>query len=907
MSTTTKQLDRKLGLVSVFCISMGAMMGSGIFVLPGLAAGITGPKLYLAYLLAGLFAMPAVLSKAELATAMPVAGGTYVYVDRSLGPWMGTITGLGTWFSLSSKIAFALVGLGAYLRFFTDFSALQFSVIVLVCIVAINVLGVSKASGVQIAIVLFCIVCLLLMTAMGLDTVDPALFEPAFPEGAGGILSGAAFVFVSYAGVTKIASIAEEVSNPSRNIPLGMLGAQLTAMALYAGIAWLITGHTPYQNLATDITPITTTANAIFGPTGSLFFAVVAVIALVSMANAGVLATSRKPFAMSRDNILPSAVRSVSERFGTPWLAIVMTGALILCLLLFLPVVKLAKLASGFKIFIFALVNLTVIVLRESGATWYKPTFRSPFYPWLQVLGLLGGVWLLYSLGLVGVMGVASAIAIGSVWYTVYARKRVTRRSVLHHLWGERNVLKATEQLEVDDKVSDRVPTVIVPIFGVEPCAERLILLASSFVETGGGRRRNDQMEVLRLEEVPESMQLRSHIEADEVGNALYAATEATAAQLEADIIFHDVVTHNAKETLHRRAVHHDADWIVMEWPTRRQLHYLVRHPLAWWIDHPPCDLALFLDRGGPYDGNTRDDFKRILVLAEPGPYDSLLVHVADRLASSQDDATITLFMPVATEEDGDRIPQMEDYHEQLIGFSAMPCKSHIERGDDPLEIIARISRGYDLLIIGAPSEPSLRNLFFRTKEVRIGEVAHCSVLKVKAPIHQVHHRFGLRREGPEEQMILAPHIQHAMVLHRLRVEKKNELFTQVGQHVCTEGHSDTAEPVIQALLEREERQNTALRGGVAISAPTVEGLDFAQVMIVTLEQAIDYESSDRAKVDVVLLVLAPSSDRRAQLWLRERMARMAMRTSLLERIRDATDIEGIRNCVLEIAREEEI
>jgi mannitol/fructose-specific phosphotransferase system IIA component (Ntr-type) len=145
------------------------------------------------------------------------------------------------------------------------------------------------------------------------------------------------------------------------------------------------------------------------------------------------------------------------------------------------------------------------------------------------------------------------------------------------------------------------------------------------------------------------------------------------------------------------------------------------------------------------------------------------------------------------------------------------------------------------------------------------------------------------------------------MVLHRLRVEKKNELFTQVGQHVCAKGHSDTAEPVIQALLEREKRQNTAQRGGVAISAPTVEGLDFAQVMIVTLEQAIDYEGSGRAKVDVVLLVLAPSSDRRAQLWLRERMARMAMRTSLLERIRDATDIEGIRNCVLEIAREEEI
>ncbi len=844
--------------------------------------------------------MPAVLSKAELATAMPVAGGTYVYVDRSLGPWMGTITGLGTWFSLSSKIAFALVGLGTYLRFFTDIPPLQFSLGVLSLLVLINVVGVSKASGVQIVIVLFCIVCLLGMAFTGLPSVDPELHQPAFPEGFGGIMSGAAFVFVSYAGVTKIASIAEEVHHPDRNIPLGMLAAQVTAMIMYALTAWIITGHTSYQELGTDITPITTTAAAIFGPRGSFFFAIVAVVALVSMSNAGVLATSRKPFAMSRDNMMPNVVQKVSERFGTPWVAIVMTGLLLTALLLFLPVIKLAKLASGFKIFIFGIVNVAVIVLRESGARWYKPSFRSPFYPWLQVIGIIGGIWLLYSLGLVGVMGVAAAIVIGSMWYFFYARKRVTRRSVLRHLWGEMHVLEATEIAEAEDEVVESHPKVIVPLFGGEPCMERLILLAGTFAQS-------DRMEVLRLEEVPESMQLRSHIDADAVGREICETIEEVGATVESEIVFHDLVTHNAKQALQQRATRTQAEWIVMEWPSRQELRFLVRHPLAWWVDHPPCDLALFLDKGGPFDGNTADDFQRILILAEPGPYDSMLVHVADRLASTQVDARITLFEPVGVDTSDLIMQQHAEYHEQLSSMCASPCTSMIVRGTDPYKTIAEVSQDYDVLILGAPPEQPLKNLFVRAREHKAADASQCSVLKVKAPNHQVHHRFEMRREDTQEQMILSPHIHHAVIASNVEIQRKADLFRYVGNRVVSAGLSTDAREVVDALQERERRQNTALREGVAISAPMVEGLKCTQVVIVTMKRAIDYQSSGRPMVDVLLLVLAPRSDRQMQLWVLERLARMALRSPLLERLREAEDADAIRETVFEIIKEKQI
>jgi mannitol/fructose-specific phosphotransferase system IIA component (Ntr-type) len=315
----------------------------------------------------------------------------------------------------------------------------------------------------------------------------------------------------------------------------------------------------------------------------------------------------------------------------------------------------------------------------------------------------------------------------------------------------------------------------------------------------------------------------------------------------------------------------------------------------------------VFLDRGGPFDGNTADDFQRILVLAEPGPYDSMLVHVADCLAASQDNAHVTLFEPVGTDTSEKVMQQHADYHQQLASMCASPCTSLIVRGTDPSKTIAEVSKDYDVLIIGAPPEQPLKNLFVRSREHKATDVCLCSVLKVKAPNHQVHHRFDLRREDTQDQMILAPHIHHAIVEHKLTMQKKAELFKHVGERMRAANLCRSGEPVVRALIDRERRQNTALREGVAISAPTVESLEFTQVVVVTLQRAIDYESSGKPMVDVLLLVLAPSSDRQTQLWVLERLARMALRTPLLEQLRQAKSADEMRDTILTVAKEYEI
>ena len=728
---------------------------------------IWAPWVAVSFLIAGLLVMPAVLSQAELATSMPVAGGTYVYVDRAMGSWMGIITGLGTWFSLSAKTAFALVGLGGYLVYFTDVPPKTVSLTILVVMVALNLIGASKASLIQKIIVGICLGFLLYFVVAGMQTADPALLSPAFPNGTAGIMAGAAFVYVGYAGVTKICSVAEEIQNPDRNIPLAIFMAQAVVTVLYVVVAWVMAGNVPHTELSTDIAPIASSAMAIGGPDLRFAFCIVAIAALVSMCNADVMAIARFPFAMSRDRILPRLFQRIEPRFGSPAAAVLVTGIILFLLITVLPVDTLAKLASGFLIFIFSVINVAVIVLRESGARWYRPTFRSPLYPWTQIAGILGGIWLLYALGLKPILGVLAVIVVGTAWYFGYARSRVDRTSVIRHLWGEAKALQATERAEEEDQGPNGAKAqVIVPVFGSEPAPSRLVRLAASFVEQG-------RLEVVRLEEVPDQASLTSFLELDEATRTLAKRAAQIGEEAHLEVDFHDVVTHNAKQALQHHAQASGAEWIVMEMPKRNDLRYLVRHPLAWWIDRPPCDLALFLDRGGPFDGNTADDFQRILVLAEPGPYDSMLVHVADCLAASQENAHVTLFEPVAKDTSDLVMQQHAAYHEQLSSMCASPCTSLIVKGVDPYKTIAEVSRDYDVLIIGAPPEQPLRNLFVRAREHKAADICECSVLKVKAPNHQVHHRFDLRREDTQDQMILAPHIHHAIVEHRLVVQKK--------------------------------------------------------------------------------------------------------------------------------------
>jgi basic amino acid/polyamine antiporter, APA family len=890
----SKQLDRKLGFLSVFSIAVGAMLGSGIFVLPGLAAAIAGPWVSLSYLLAGLLVMPAVMSKAELATAMPVAGGSFVYVDRSMGPWMGTVTGIGTWFALSAKTAFALVGLGAYLVLFTDLPTLPVSMGILLLLLMVNLLGAGKVSGLQVAVVGLTLAALMVFVVMAVPEVQPERFEPAFPHGFAGIVAGAGFVFVSYNGVTKICSVAEEVQRPERNIPLGMLAAQLTVMALYALIAWLISGTVPAETLATDITPVATAATLSLGKTAGTVLAIVAIVGLISMCNAGILASSRFPFAMGRASIMPRVFEKVSARFGTPHLALALTGVLLIALVAFLPVQKLAKLASGFTIFIFCVENIAVMVLRETGPRWYKPTFRSPLYPWTQILGTIGGIWLIVQLGQIAVVSVVGGFVIGTAWYMGYARKRVTRKGAIQHILGESRTLRSTELAETADAQADDRARVIVPVFGGEPAPERLIRLASSFVDEG-------VLDVIRYEEVAEQAALASFLEEDEAMEQLAKETAHIGEEVKVGVEFHDVVTHNAKNALHRHALASSTEWIVMAWPKPAELSTIVRHPMTWWQENPPCDQAIFLDRGGPHDGDTSDDYPRILVLAEPGPYDSMLIHIADRVAMSQTGGCITLLDTVKPDVSEGRLAETKAYHEQLAGLCLSPVTSRIETGTDSHKIIREVSGEYDLLVIGAAPERGFLTVFFGSREHQVAENATCSVLKLKAPRHRVHHRLSFKDEETEEVLRFGPFIQDAELYQLKGPLRKEDLFKHADEALA-EKLGVPAGKLGAALEGREKVQSTALAEGVAISAPGIRGIKHPMISILRVDRTLDWGARDGVQIDVLVLVLASPAHRRTQLLLLDALTRMVHHGRLLGGLRAARTPEDMREVLAQSA-----
>jgi basic amino acid/polyamine antiporter, APA family len=844
-----------------------------VFVLPGLAAGLAGPWASLAFVLAGLMVLPAVASKAELATAMPVAGGTYVYVDRAMGPLMGMITGLGTWASLAAKTAFALVGLGAYVALFIDPIWIKpVSLSVLGALLVVNVVGVGKASTLQTSIVATCLIGLTVFGVWGSMTLDASRFEPAFPHGFAGLVAGTAFVFTAYAGVTKACSVAEEVKRPGRNLPLGMFSAHVTAMLVFAVVAWAVVGNVDMAKLSESSVPVAEAARNIGGPGLFVAMSIVAVLGLVSMSNAGILAASRYPFAMGRDRMLPGWTHDLHPRFATPLPAILLTGGLLFLLVFFLPVIKLAKLASAFKIVVFSLVNLTVILLRESHARWYRPTFRSPLYPWLQIVGLLGGVALLGTLGSFALSGVGAVIVLGTAWYLLYARRLVDRKSAVAHVWGERSLLQATLRAEEELEQGPRTARVLTPLFGSEQAPERLMELGASFLDDGW-------LEVLRLEELPAQTMLVSSLGEDEEGRLLSEAAYALGRKLDVNVAFRDILTHNAKRAVAEHAAATRAEWIVVRWPRSDSRAALVRNHMAWWHDNTPCDLAMLRDRG-------EETWRRILVLAKPGPYDSLVIHAADRLAR-RTMGRLTLFRTVAEVTTQSQIEGHRRYHQQLQEMCLCPAESLILKTSDAVATVAELSADYDLLVMGAQPERPLLTMFFPNDGYRLAEAAHCSVLEVKAPRHSVHTRFRMPDHGPGVPFGgLQAFLTWAAVGHRLDVTRKDELLDRIAEQLSRGLGLDLTQEIAAKLRKRERQQPTGLPGGLALVGATKNGLPATSLGVFTLVRPIPWRGP--SKVDVVLVVISPPGQRQAQLWMLGRLARMIQLEGFVDRLRGA-------------------
>jgi amino acid transporter/mannitol/fructose-specific phosphotransferase system IIA component (Ntr-type) len=483
------KLKKELSFFDVFSLAAGAMISSGIFILPGLAFSQAGPAVFVAYFLAGILALAGVLNVAELATAMPKAGGDYYFITRSLGPFVGTISGMLSWFAISLKSAFAIFGLAEVLYLLTGINITVLAVIFCLLFVVINIVGVKEAAIFELVLVAGLLALMGLYIVLGITRVDILQSEPFAPQGINAVLSTAGFVFVSFGGLLTVASVAEEVKNPARNVPLGLLAAVIVVTMLYTLLLIVTIGVLPADTLRNSLTPVADAAKQFTGQAGYIVITIAAMLAFITTANAGMMSASRYPLALSEDKLLPTWISRMHPRFQTPIAAVIITGGLIIASL-FLPLEILVKAASTVVLTANVLANLAVIILRESRLQNYQPTFKSPLYPWVQGGGIVLFVFLIVDMGYETIEISAGLVIAGILLYLFYGRKRVQQEYALLHLIERITSRQLTSHdLEAelrdilhqrDEVIHDPFDRLVAsaPVIDVQHCLEREAMFA---------------------------------------------------------------------------------------------------------------------------------------------------------------------------------------------------------------------------------------------------------------------------------------------------------------------------------------------------------------------------------------------------------------------------------------------
>ncbi len=738
-------------------IAIGAMVGSGVFILPGVAfVEVGGPAVVLAFLIAGVLILPAAFSASEMATAMPEDGGSYVYVERGMGPLLGTIAGVGNWFMLSFKGALALVGGVPYLIFIAPGIAeyiLPLAVGLAVFFTAINVVSTKSAGSLQFGIVGVMIVVLAWFVGGGVPDIVPEQTAGAFDFGSSGLLAATALVFISYAGVIKIAAVAEEVKDPGTTIPRAMIGSLVLTTALYVAVVYVAIGIVDVeaaveagQLQADGEGPIMgLAAEQALGTIGTAAVVGAALLALASTANAGLLSASRFPFAMARDGLAPPAFETVSERFNTPVLSISVSGAIIVLMIVFLPIDQVAKFGSAFQILVFILVNLALIGFREGAIDNYDPEFTSPLYPWMQLFGMASGLVVLTQVGTVPFLGAGLITAVSIAYFYLYVRPRTDREGAARTS-ARRNVggaaLERTKALFEADQTYD---TLVALTDDTSP-RSRVDMLR---IGMDLSNLRHGAVTVGTFNEVPSRAFTGSGPTATRDRTPEWAVEAASLPRLpsrestdggarpanrdldenEGPLVnFRTVTTEDAGEAIVEYAAYEEQDFVVLE---RRveELHELYGEGLNEYVlKNAACGVLLVEDRG--FDGADE-----IAVATNSGTYDPAKLLVADAIAE-ETGATLTLLQAIPESAPDERERVVQEYHDELRRVLTVTADSRIIRSDDRVEGLAWFANGADLLVT-TTERRGVRGAVFGRPGDRLVDSVDCTAVMVQPPDEQ--------------------------------------------------------------------------------------------------------------------------------------------------------------------------
>jgi amino acid transporter/nucleotide-binding universal stress UspA family protein len=766
-------LARTLGLFDAVMIGVGAMIGAGVFVLTGLAAGEAGPAAIVAFALNGIVTLFTAFSYAELASAIPEAGGGYSFVKRAMPPALGFLAGWMLWFAYTVACALYAVGFGGYfvellgsywpaahaaligtLGRQATIAMVTFGISAF--FIALNYLGADVTGKAENVVTMAKIVVLAVFIAFGLVAFFQhpdaySAFTPLFPKGFGGVLVAMGLTFIAFEGYDLIATVSEEVKEPTKNIPKATFISLAIAVTIYLLILLVSIGavdatefdvygkthdqlpaeleiHEPLDpsdpeiNTSWEIlgiykeTGIVRAAENFMPKFGVALIVVGGLFSTMSALNASVLASSRVGFSMGRERMLPGFLGAIHPRRRTPHMAVLITGIIILAIAVGLPLEVVGSGASLMFLLSFAMTNAAMILIRLREPDLPRG-YRAPFFPWLPVLGIVSNLGLAIYLftfqPMTWYVGLAW-VAIGAVVYVAYTARATGQE--------ERLPVKILhEELLVPKEYK-----VLVPLAS-EAQARMLGILGAAIAKEHDG-----ELLALHVVQVPVQLSISDGRMFLREGKPILEA--AIEQGREADVPVHTLIRldrHIGRaitETARKRRV----ELMILGWPGHTASP---RSAFGSVIDlvavNPPCDLAVvrFRKRRSP---------KRILVPTSGGVNTNLAISLAidqarNYAARTGEQPVVTLlYVCIPAAACPEVLARGFELLRSLASGYDYPMEVTVLPDDDVVDGIVKESAKHDLVVIGATGERLFEEVLFGTIPERVALRAPVTVMMVK-------------------------------------------------------------------------------------------------------------------------------------------------------------------------------
>ncbi len=730
------KLARELGLGAAMSIGIGTMICAGIFVLPGITAAKAGPAVVLSFALCGFVAVLVALCMSELATGMPLAGGGYLFIVRAFGPMLGTVMGWCLCLSLIFASAFYMIGFGYYIADVLPVSRVWLALVMTALLTGLNFVGAKEAGGAQNVIVAGLLIALLVFFLRAVVAVDPANLTPLVPPdiGLSGFLSVMPVLFVTFLGFAEIAAVSEEIKNPDRNLPIAVVGSVVIVTVVYCAVEFCVVGMLPYDDgrMASE-TVLMELARMLMGQAGYTLILLGGILATVSSANASIMAASRISFAMGRDRLMPDWFNEIHGRFRTPYRSILATGAVTMLLLVLLSshLELLAEIGAFLSLLLYAFICLSCMVMRHTELEWYKPSFKTPLYPAVPIVGLLGCI-LVMSLTSRPTVLISLAIVLGAViWYVLLLRKHTELVGASNILLEEKVVKPLVARAEEYAAARrEAFPVILLPLSNPE--------LEGSLLKVGTAlaKARKARLHLAHVVSVPVQTPLEAgRIEFEqtrkEQETLLDRATRHVADQ-GIRVRANALVAHDVASALLNVADLEKPDLILLGW--RRQVHGT---NLTGVVKAANSNVLVLKDNG-------LNEVRRILVPIGSGLHWQLALPVAQQLAE-QWNATITAMTVQkgrgfsAATSDSDRASLRlfqglaEDFVRSTLDEAGVTADIVAATSTDIAQAIIDTADGHDLIVIGSSEEWVVRQWLFGSLPDRVATRASASVLMVRS------------------------------------------------------------------------------------------------------------------------------------------------------------------------------